>query len=502
MHATVTRDDKDFVNPGYQNLLTAFMKNDFLSCGSNAVAIQYFEVWVKYASYFVQAPQFIPSILENLLSEKGVLHKSAKVASRSSYFALRFIDRLKAQLTSWAELLFERSKEIIKMAENGQTHLSPCDLENFYEIVGSVMANFNMDATHISSTLQHYFELLCTKINSYQSGAVENVVGDVRKLWAIIKPLNTKTAEPWKDLFIAVWETLHPVLHQNLKYRTLRDSIAVFVQKSMFGSSTIGVFDKYLEMMIGAEDIEWLDTGMRLAAFAIVEMGDDALQVIDKYIPIILNQVQTKVQFPESDKSDTDKDALNVFSKLMKLLGQCWQRNCWLLLAPNTITVFEPILKLLMFMVKQSVNKQLRKDALQILRTVLTEFSGCTLAQIKQVHTGDKDKIEDRKISDNAEYESVWKYLWEVVSKEMFEVFGYLNPSDPVDVNSIYLVMLIHVILVNADSTFASTYESNIKMIKPDINFSELASTMQMFMEGKLKPPIFKRNIIKIFKAK
>ena len=62
---------------------------------------------------------------------------------------------------------------------------------------------------------------------------------------------------------------------------------------------------------------------MRLAAFAIVEMGDDALQVIDKYIPIILNQVQTKVQFPESDKSDTDKDALNVFSKLMKLLGQC-----------------------------------------------------------------------------------------------------------------------------------------------------------------------------------
>ena len=68
------------------------------------------------------------------------------------------------------------------MAENGQTHLSPCDLENFYEIVGSVMANFNMDATHISSTLQHYFELLCTKINSYQSGAVENVVGDVRKL--------------------------------------------------------------------------------------------------------------------------------------------------------------------------------------------------------------------------------------------------------------------------------------------------------------------------------
>ena len=524
MHAAITREDKDFSNPVYQALLNEFMTKNFVVSKSSLVTVQYFEIWVKYASYFIRNPQLVPPILDNLLSEKGVLHSSGRVASRSSFLALRFIDRLKNQLADSAELIFERAKSIIEISESGQSHLLPNDIENFYEMVGSAMANFNMDPSNVRDTLEKYFGFLCEKIYSFDSAATESIVEGVRRLDSSVKQLNAKSCLQSLDLFSTVWEKLYPILSQNIKYTSLRDAVIVFLQKSMnlyfLCNSTelnkaatgdesskrsnwdeiLSIIDKYLELIFGIETVDWFEAGLRLATYVSIEAGEQGLPTIDKYIPLIISNAD-KIGFPDTGVSDDDRDKLNVFAKLLRLLTQSVQRNWWLLLAPHTLPVFENIINLLVFMVKQGVDKHLRKEALLIIRTVLTEFSGCTLAQIKQAHPGDKGKIEERKIWDRTEYEGVWRHFVEVVSREMFEVFGYMNPADPIDMNWIYYISLIHVILLNYDSSFAAQYESSIKSIKPDIAFEDLAKTIQMFVEDKLKTSMFKLNITKLFRS-
>jgi len=176
MHSMIMKEDKDLVTLKYQNLITQLLKIDFISLNQNSVSILFFEICVKFASYFVKFPQHISQVLEILMSEKGVLHKSARVASRSSYFLLRFIDRLKNQMSECAELIFDRAREIIKFAEEGQTQMISNDIENFYEIIGSIMVNFHMKPTQVKENLAYYFELICHKINSFSHTATESIV--------------------------------------------------------------------------------------------------------------------------------------------------------------------------------------------------------------------------------------------------------------------------------------------------------------------------------------
>ena len=132
---------------------------------------------------------------------------------------------------------------------------------------------------------------------------------------------------------------------------------------------------------------------------------------------------------------------------------------------------------------------------------MLIEFSGCTLSQIKQIHIGNKEKIEERKIIDKSELHPTWKYLSNRVAEASFDIFKYLNPSDPVDVNSIYLVSLIHVVLINTDTEFASNYQKNIMNIKDDIEFDSLAQLIDQFSQNKVKIGAFKQHITKLWRS-
>lgn len=215
----------------------------------------------------------------------------------------------------------------------------------------------------------------------------------------LIKQLNNKSAVESKELFAQLCLKLQPTLSQNITDIGIRDSISVIVQKSLnlVGEEMLEVFEKFLEVFFSVDSMECLDAGLRLAAYAAIEVGEAGFPVVDRFIPIIFAQAE-KLGFPDSDASDADRDRINVFGKLLRLLSQCTQRSCSLLLAPNTIGIFEKVVRLLLFLARQGVEKHLRKEALVVIRTILTEFGGCTLSQIKQVHVGDKTKIEERKI--------------------------------------------------------------------------------------------------------
>lgn len=500
MHSTIMRDDKDLANPLYQKLIAHFLEVDFLAANSKIVSILYFEIWVKFASYFVIYPDAIPNVLESFMSEKGVLSPWAKLASRSSFFLLRFIDRLRPQLSSWAELVFVKAQEVIKLAEAGGTQLMSNDIENFYEIIGNMLEGFKMPPAKARETLEYYFELVLNKINSMPSKYLDGIVDFIRRLNMLVKSLTMNTASESKDLFIQMSANLYKYFEIYIN-NPIQECI-VFVQKSLalVGTEMIEGVNTYIECLLNAKTQVWLDNCIRLVNYAGIERDEEGLQLVDKHLITIFDQLEN-VGFPESDHSDSDKDKISVFGKFMKLLLTCTQKNSLVLLGPNWGQIFEKIIRLLIFMIRQSVEKHFRKEALMILRTILIEFSGWTVNQIKAIHIGDKEKIEERKISDNSEYESVWRFLLEVMAKESFDIFQYLNPSDPVDVNWIYLISLIHVVLINIDPSFASQYQNNITAIKPDIEFNELALNIQQFSEDKLKAAVFKRNITKLFRT-
>lgn len=498
-HATIIREDKDLATPVYQGLISQFLEVDFMAAQSKIVSILYFEICVKFASYFVHYPQAIPQVLENFMSEKGVLSPWAKLASRSSYFLLRFISRLKPQLKDCAELVFQRTKEVIKHAENGETQLSSNDVENFYEIIGSMLKGFGMDSALVRDTLENYFDILFNKILSFPEGAVESIVECVRRLNMLVKSLTPDITTQSKDLFVVMCSNLYPIFEKHIGYTSLRDILTVFVQKALalVGAELMDGVNTYINCLLKINQRECLDTCIRFINYVVVEMNNEGLELVDTHIITIFKQLEN-IGFPESNKSDIDKDRLSVFAKFMRLIFGCVQKNCLVLVGPNTSTVFENIVKLLTMMLKQNVEKTFRKEALMILRTILVEFSGCNIQSIKSIHVGDKDKIEERKISNKSEYENVYNYFVNELSKEMFDIFEYLNPSDPIDVNCVYLVLLIHVILLHIDPTFANNYEQNIKRIKPDIAFQDLVQNIELFSQNKIKIPLFKRNAVKV----
>jgi len=51
---------------------------------------------VKFSNYFIQFPESIPKVLEAMMGEKGILSSWNTLASRSAYFLMRFIDKVKS----------------------------------------------------------------------------------------------------------------------------------------------------------------------------------------------------------------------------------------------------------------------------------------------------------------------------------------------------------------------------------------------------------------------
>ena len=437
MHQIIMRDDKDLTSTIYKTILNEFLEVDFLSINDKNISILYFEVWVKFASFFVIYPSRIPSILDKFMSEKGVLSSWRKLSSRSSYFLLRFIDRLKPQLNDWANQIFERAKEVIDYVESNETHLLSSDIENFYEIVGNIFEGFQMDTTVIRETLSTYFTLIYDKLKSLPDTAAEGRTEFLRRLNVLVKSLNSKNSSECKDLFIAMVTNIYPFFKLHIDYRTFRDAFTVFFQKSLtiVGSNLFEWAENYIETLLSIKSLDCLDWVMKFANFITIELDESALSLVEKYaISIIYKQIET-IEFPSSNKSDEEKDIINIFLKYSRLLQTCTQKNSLILIGPNSVKVFESIIKFLIYMMKQNVDKNLRKDALLIIRTMLIEFSGWNLPWVKMIHIGDKTKIEERKIIDNPDYFNIWKYLVEEVSKEIFQVFQYLNLSDPIDGN-------------------------------------------------------------------
>lgn len=499
MNSIIMREDKDLVNDMYQMLIGHVMETDFLAANSKVVSILYFEICVKFASYFLHFPAAIPQVLENFLSERGVLSPIPKLASRSSYFLLRFIDRLKIKLGEFAELLFTKTQEVIKLAEAGKTKLSSTDIENFYEIIGSLLDGFELPPEKVKDTLQYYFELIYNKIISMPSQYFEGVIEFIRRLNQLIKSLSKTSASESKSLLIEMCANLYKIFERYISNPI--QECTVFVQKSLalVGSDLLEGVNAYLECLLNQNNHSCLDTTIRLLNYTAIEMDEDGLKLVDRHIITIFEQLEI-IGFPETSRTDLAKDKISLFSKFMKLLQTSAQKNSLVFIADNSGQIFEKLINLLVFMIKQNIEKQFRKDALLILRTILIEFSGCTLGQIKHIHLGNKDKIEERKISDNSNYKNVWDFLVETVRKTSFDIFQVLNPADPVDVNCIYLISLIHVVLLNIDSEFASTYQDRILEIKPDIEFQELADNLESFSQDKLKVAAFKHNITKLFR--
>jgi hypothetical protein len=498
MHQIISREDKDLTNPIYQKLMSEFIEVEFLSANSKIVSILYYEVWVKFASYFIQHPEAIPQILENFMSDKGVLSGWQKLVSRSSFFLLRFIDRLRPQLEAYAELIFSKSQEVIELAETGQTCLISNDIENFYEIIGSMLEGFKMDPTKVNEILTKYFEVLKGKIGDIVEDNFELVIDYIRRMNMLLKAVKEDTASASKDLLLHMCEWFFE-LSSKLTYPV--QEYTVMLQKSLHlaGIEVLKYIDGYITHLLSHHNWTNLDTAMRVITYVILEV-EEGLQLMDKYIVELFGQME-RIGFPEGNQSDEDKDKLSVFGKFTKMIQTWVQKNSLALLNENSISMFEKILGLLMFLMKQNVEKQFRKDSLLILRSVLIEFTGWTVSQIKQLHLGDKNKIEERKIINNSDYKQVWQFLASEVTKASFEIFEHLNLSDPIDLNWIYFVSLIHVIMINTDSDFASNYEKNVTKVKPDIDFNELARLIQLFSEGQIKVSGFKQKITKIWRS-
>ena len=432
------------------------------------------------------------------MSDKGVLSSWNKLASRSSFFLLRFIDRLRPQLGEYAELIFEKSEEVIQLAETGQTKLLSNDIENFYEIIGSLLEGFQMDPSKVKDILSRYFNLINSKIDSISGENYELVIDYIRRINMLLKSIKEKTASQSKELLLHMSGVFSTICIQ-IKYPV--HEYTVYLQKwvNLVGVDMVKQVARYIEFMLGHKTQQFLDTSIRLLTFVVLELAE-GLELLDNYMVPIFEHLE-QIGFPESSKSDVDKDKLGVFSKFTKLIQTWTQRDSRALISSKCATVFEKVLDLLLFMLNQSVDKQFRKDALLILRSMLIEFSGCTLSQIKQIHIGNKEKIEERKIIDKSELHPTWKYLSNRVAEASFDIFKYLNPSDPVDVNSIYLVSLIHVVLINTDTEFASNYQKNVMNIKDDIEFDSLAQLIDQFSQNKVKIGAFKQHITKLWRS-
>lgn len=499
MHALICRDDKDLVSPQYQKLISQFISVNFIEANSKIVSIMYFEIWVKFASYFVHFPEAIPIFLENIMGNKGILSPWSKLASRSSFFLLRFIDRLKPQLAPWAELIFEKAQEVIKLFESGGSQLDTNDIENIYEIIGSMLNGYNMPPDKIKDTLSHYFGLIYTKMVNMSSPHIDGYVELIRRLNFLIKSLSVQNASESKELFVEMSSNLYSVFEQYITSPI--QEWTVFVQKSLVLSGVLmtDIAKQYVECLLKVDNMECLDSWIRLVNFIAIEWDEIGLQLIEAYIPVIFVQLE-KIEFPKDNKADLDKDKISLYSKFSKLISTGVQKNSLVFISLNWKDIFENLIKFLSFMVGQNVDKNLKKEALIILRTMLVEYSGCKINQIVSTHLGNKSKIEDHKISDNSEYESMYLYFINSLSETTFEAFKVLDTSDPVDINCVYLISLIHVVLINTIPDFTLHYQNRIIEIKPDINFEELAKNIELIISDKMKVGVFKRNITKLFR--
>ena len=365
MHQVIMRDDKDLTTQVYQSIINEFLSVDFISANSKCVSILYYEIWVKFANYFVTFPQHIPDILNNFMSEKGVLSTWRKLSSRSSYFLLRFIDRLKPQLKDWAKQIFERAVEVINYVETNQTHLLSSDIENFYEIIGNIFEGFQMDPSLIKETLSTYFTLIYEKLKGLPDTAAEGRTEYLRRLNVLVKSLNSKTVWESKELFTSMIANIYPFFKLHIEYKSFRDAFTVFLQKSLnlVGNELYEFAEDYIQTLIQSNTPDCLDSIMRFMNFITFELEDNALQIIEKYIEPVYKQVES-IEFPSSNKSDEEKDKINIIQKFSRLLQSWTQKNSLTLIGPNSSAVFEHILKFLIFMMKQNVDKNLRKDAL------------------------------------------------------------------------------------------------------------------------------------------
>ena len=201
---------------------------------------------MKFANYFIHHPEAIPTVLENFMSERGVLSQWPKLSSRSSFFLLRFIDRLKSKLGDCAELIFAKSQDVIKMYEEGNTKLLPHDIENFYEIIGSMCETFHLPPQKVKETVQTYFELVHSKLSSMKDPHIGQVIDLVRRLNMLIKSLSKERASLCNDLLVEMSKNFDAVFEQFIT--TPIQECTVFVQKSLtiVGNGMMEVFDEYI----------------------------------------------------------------------------------------------------------------------------------------------------------------------------------------------------------------------------------------------------------------
>jgi hypothetical protein len=75
---------------------------------------------------------------------------------------------------------------------------------------------------------------------------------------------------------------------------------------------------RYIEFMLGHKTQQFLDTSIRLLTFVVLELAE-GLELLDNYMVPIFEHLE-QIGFPESSKSDVDKDKLGVFSKFTKLI--------------------------------------------------------------------------------------------------------------------------------------------------------------------------------------
>ncbi|CAI2380938.1 unnamed protein product [Moneuplotes crassus] len=500
----ISREDNSISNPVHQAICSKLLSIDFLSTESNeepskekaVVYAIFYEVCVKYGSYFIHFPEAIPHIIGGMMSEKGILHPWKVLSSKSCYYLLRFICRVKDKLTDYAELIYTNSRKIIEMYEEGKTNLYPRDIENVYEIIGNMLENFQMPPEEIKKILSYYFELIWNKMNN--TTVLQGNIELIRRMNFLIKSLKPRSASASQDILKGMSENLLTVFQAYIN-SPINDCI-VFVQKTLtlIGVEMFDNINNYIEAMLAANTQIGLDSCFKLMTFVIIELEEQSFELFDKHIVTFFDRLG-KLEFPEENKSDESKDKLSVFVNFIKMINSCVHKNPIILISGNSGAIFESLMQFFAFLTTQSVHKNFRKEILHILRTMLTEFSGCTLDPIKNIHLGNKSKIEERKIVGNPDYETNYDTFIKISSEISFEIFNHIDIKDPIDINCVYLTSLLHVLLLHNIPSFSEIYQSKITKIHPSLDFTDLATKITLFLDGKLKVPDFKQYIRSVF---
>ncbi|CAI2381726.1 unnamed protein product [Moneuplotes crassus] len=507
LYDIISREDSSVEKPIHQEICAKFLNVDFLCLGNNdepskekaVVYAVFYEVCVKFGSYFIQFPDAIPHIIEGMMSEKGILNPWKILSSKASYFLLRFICRVKDKLHDYAELIYTNSRKIVEMYEDGKTNLYPRDIENVYEIIGNMLQNFQMPPDQIKETLAYYFEIIWTKMNN--TTVLQGNIELIRRMNFLVKSLTPKSASASHELLKGMSENLLNIFKAYINSPILE--CLVFIQKALAlnGVEMLESINNYMEAMLVADTQICLDNCFRLMTFVIIEIEEQSFELFDKHIATLFERL-TKIEFPEENKSDEAKDKLSVYANFIKMVTSCVQKNSIVIISGNSAAIFDNLMQFFSFIVTQNVQKNFRRDVLNLFRTMMAEYSGCTLDSIKNIHMGNKEKMEERKIKDNPDFEGCWQTFIKTSSELSFDIFNYIDPKDPIDNNCIYLASLLHVILIHCIPEFREIYQSKITKINPGLNFEELAERIGLFINDKIKIGAFKQYIRSTFVKK